>query len=136
MTMHLLPAYYTTTVGKRKTKKKVKTAAQIGYEKWLQRQGLTREQLAKKKTVDNNWQNEYAKSLKVERKYQSVEMTGSKDSCARRGVMENIHKEPEHVRKQILEKASRCMPLYNKGGIQYATPETDMKTVGTKSRRG
>lgn len=136
MTMHLLPAFYTTTVGNRKRKKNSKTAAQIEHEKWLQKRGLTRDQLATKKSVDNNWQNEYAKSLKVERKYQSVEMTGSKDSCARRGVMENIHKEPEHVRKQILEKASRCMPLYNKGGIQYATPETDMKTVGTKSRRG
>lgn len=136
MTMHLLPVFYTTTVGNRKRKKNSKTAAQIEHEKWLQKRGLTRDQLATKKSVDNNWQNEYAKSLKVERKYQSVEMTGSKDSCARRGVMENIHKEPEHVRKQILEKASRCMPLYNKGGIQYATPETDMKTVGTKSRRG
>lgn len=136
MTMHLLPAYYTTTVGNRKRKKNSKKCSQTEHEKWLQKRGLTQDQLATKKSVDNNWQTEYANSLKVERKYKSVEMVGSKNSCARRGVMENIHKEPEHVRKQILEKASRCMPLYNKGGIQYATPETDMKTVGTKSRRG
>jgi hypothetical protein len=28
------------------------------------------------------------------------------------------------------------MPLFNKGGLQYASPETDMTTVGSKSRRG
>ena len=50
--------------------------------------------------------------------------------------MEVIHKEPEHVRKEILAKASRCMPLYNKGGLQYASPAEDMTQIGSKSRRG
>lgn len=136
MTMHLLPAFYTTTIGKRKSKSKPKTASQLAYDKWLQKQGLSPEQLKRKKTVDFNWKTEYTESIKVDRKYESLGMSGSKDACVKRGIMDNLHKEPEHVRKEILEKASRCMPLYNKGGIQYASPDTDFTTVGSKSRRG
>lgn len=136
MTMHLLPAFYTTTVSKRKSKSKPKTASQLAYEKWLQKQGLSPEQLKRKKTVDSNWKTEYTNALRVERQYESLGMSGSKHSCAKRGIMDNLHKEPEHVRKEILQKASRCMPLYNKGGLQYASPGEDMTQVGTKSRRG
>lgn len=136
MTMHLLPSYFTTTVSNRKNKKKAKSKSQIEHEKWLEKRGLLPAQLKTKKRVDINWQDEYSKSIKVERKYASAEMTGSRDSCTKKDIMSNLHKEPEHVRKEILDKASRVMPLYNKGGLQYATPETDMKTVGTKSRRG
>ena len=63
-------------------------------------------------------------------------MSGNASSCVKRGVMTNLHKEPKHVRDAIIDKASRVMPLFNKGGLQYATPETDMTTVGSKSRRG
>jgi len=35
--------------------------------------------------------------------------------------------------KQIKEKASRCMPAYNKGGIQYVQ---DVKTIGMWNRKG
>lgn len=136
MTMHLLPAFYTTTVAKRKSKQKSKTKAQIDHEKWLEKKGLSPSQLKAKKKLDVNWKTEYASSLKVDKKYVSAAMVGSADSCAKKDIMTRLHKEPEHVRKEILEKASRVMPLFNKGGLQYATPETDMKTVGTKSRRG
>ena len=134
MTMHLLPAYFTTT--RTKSKKSKPKKSDLEHQKWLTKRGLAPEQLKAKKRVDFNWQDEYSKSIKVERKYASAEMTGSRDSCTKKDIMSNLHKEPEHVRKEILEKASRVMPLYNKGGLQYATPETDMKTVGTKSRRG
>jgi hypothetical protein len=53
-----------------------------------------------------------------------------------RGMMANLHKESPQVQREIMEKASRCLPLYNKGGYQYATPDTDMTMVGSKSRRG
>ena len=136
MTMHLLPAFYTTTIFNRKSTNKGKTKAQIEHEKWLEKRGLSPNQLKTKKKLDSNWKEEYASVLKVDRKYESVEMTGSSDACAKKDIMTRLHKEPEHIRKEILEKASRVMPLFNKGGLQYATPETDMKTVGTKSRRG
>lgn len=134
MTMHLLPAYYTTTSTKKKKSKQTKSS--LEHQKWLEKRGLAPEQLKAKKRVDIKWQEEYSKTIKVERKYKSVETTGSADSCAKKDIMSKLHKEPSHVRKEILDKASRVMPLYNKGGLQYATPETDMKSVGTKSRRG
>jgi hypothetical protein len=135
MTMHLLPAYFTTTSTRSKKKSKPKKS-DVEHQKWLAKRGLTPEQLKKKKRVDINWQEEYSKTIKVEKKYESLETFGSKDACAKRDIMTKLHNEPSHVRKEILDKASRVMPLYNKGGLQYVTPETDIKTVGTKSRRG
>lgn len=134
MTMHLLPAYFTTTNTKKKKTKLKKP--DVEHQKWLEKRGLAPNQLKAKIKLDKNWQDEYSKTIKVERKYQSAEMTGSSDSCAKKDIMSRLHKEPNHVKKQILDKASRVMPLYNKGGLQYCTPETDIKTVGTKSRRG
>ena len=135
MTMHLLPAYFSTT-NTRKKKKKVLSKADIDHQKWLEQRGLSPNQLKNKIKPDKSWKQEYSTSLKVERKYESVEISGTKDSCAKKDIMTKLHNEPEHVRKEILAKASRVMPIYNKGGLQYVTPETDIKTVGTKSRRG
>ena len=134
MTMHLLPAYFTTSNTKKKKAKVSKSA--LEHQAWLAKRGLLPSQLKAKIKLDSNWKEEYSRSIKVERKYKSAEMSGSKDSCAKKDIMTNLHKESEQVRKEILNKASRVMPLYNKGGLQYVTPDTDMKTVGTKSRRG
>lgn len=134
MSMHLLPAHFTTTKTKKKPSKQSKADAE--HQKWLEKRGLSRAQIKDKIKPDNKWAEEYAASLKVEKKYESADMVGSPDSCAKKDIMTNLHKEPEHVRREILEKASRVMPLYSKGGLQFATPETDMKMVGSKSRRG
>lgn len=134
MTMHLLPAYFTTTNTKKKKTKLKKS--DLEHQAWLAKRGLLPQQLKAKIKLDNNWKTEYAKSIKVERKYESAEMFGTSDSCAKKDIMTRLHKEPEHVKQEILNKASRVMPLYNKGGLQYVTPETDMKMVGSKSRRG
>lgn len=134
MTMHLLPAYFTTTRTKKKKSKTKKS--DLEHQAWLSKKGLLPQQLKAKIKLDSNWKEEYNRSIKVERKYESAEMIGSKDSCAKKDIMTRLHKEADHVKKEILDKASRVMPLYNKGGLQYATPETDMKSVGTKSRRG
>ena len=134
MTMHLLPAYFTTT---KTSKKKTKSSkSSVDHQKWLEQRGLIQSQIKAKIKPDKNWKEEYSASLKVEKRYESVEMIGSKDSCAKKDIMTKLHLESEEVQKEILNKASRVMPLYSKGGLQYATPETDMKTVGTKSRRG
>jgi hypothetical protein len=130
MTMHLLPAYYTTTKTS-KNRSKPKTAAQIKHEKWLAKQGLLPEQIKGKKKLDADWKKQYTNTMVKETK----EMVGDSTSTAKRGVMENLHKESKEVQKMILIKASRVMPLYNKGGLQYASPEEDMTQVGTKSRR-
>lgn len=135
MTMHLLPAYFSTTNNKKK-KKKLPSKADVEHQKWLEQRGLSPKQLKTKIKPNNNWKEEYSSSLKVERKYESAELSGSKDACAKKDIMTKLHLESDEVQKEILNKASRVMPLYSKGGLQYATPETDMKTVGTKSRRG
>ena len=135
MTMSMLPAYFTSTnLKKRKSKIKQSLTA---HDKWLISKGLSYDQIKSKKTVDFKWKERYLSDMKVDRSdYVSAGMSGNASSCTKRGVMVNLHKEPKHVRDAIIDKASRVMPLFNKGGLQYATPETDMTTVGSKSRRG
>jgi hypothetical protein len=133
--MHLLGPWFTTT--KTNTKSKSKPQQLTKHDVWLLKKGVHPEQIKIKKGVDLNWKKEYTKNMKVDQSdYVSAGMSGSASSCAKRDIMSNLHKEPEHVRREILEKASRVMPLFNKGGLQYATPETDLTQVGSKSRRG
>lgn len=135
MSMHLLGPWFTTT--KTNTKSKSKPKQLTKHDVWLLKNGVHPEQIKIKKGVDLNWKKEYTKNMKVDQSdYVSAGMSGSASSCAKRDIMSNLHKEPEHVRREILEKASRVMPLFNKGGLQYATPETDLTQVGSKSRRG
>lgn len=132
--MGILPPYYTSNAT-RKSKPKAKSAAALAHEAWLAARGLDSKTLSRKKVVDKNWKKQYTNSMKVDRSdYVSMGMSG--EACFDKGIMNNLHKEPEHVRREILAKASRVMPLYNKGGLQYASPNEDMTMVGSKSRRG
>jgi hypothetical protein len=135
--MHLLPAYYTTTrIKKRKSSKSKKLAeATAKHEAWVL--SMTKGKKADKKILDFKFKERYNEYMKVDQSdYVSSGLSGDASSCIKRGVMANLHKESSEVQKQILDKASRVMPLFNKGGLQYATPETDLTTVGSKSRRG
>jgi len=135
MSMHILPAYVTSLNTRKRKPKKYNTEA---HDNWLMKNGIHPDQLKKiKKPLDSKWKSRYTENMMVDRSnYVSSGMSGSASSCAKRGVMVNLHKEPEEVRKAIMDKASRVMPLFNKGGLQYATPETDLTQVGSKSRRG
>jgi len=136
MTMHLLPAYYTTNSSKKRKRSKQNEKAVAEHNAWLRKMGVSPNKSAKK-SVDKNWQTEYTASIKVERgDYVSSGLNIDQQSLAKRDIMSRLDREPEHVRQAILDKASRVMPLFNKGGLQYATPETDMTSVGSKSRRG
>jgi hypothetical protein len=135
--MHILPAFYTTTVNGRKKKSKSAPASLSKHEKWLISKGLHPEQIKKKKDVDSGWKKRYTESMMVDRstrRYDDKELIAG--DCSKRDIMTNLHKEPKHVQEAILEKASRVMPLYNKGGLQLLSPNDDLKTVGSKSRRG
>ena len=137
MTMHLLPAYYTSTVNRKRkpSNNKREALARAEHEAWVQ--SMTGGKKASKKVLDFKWKQRYNDDMMVDQSgYVSAGMSGSASSCVDRSLMSNLHKEPEHVRKEILAKASRVMPLFNKGGLQYATPDTDMTQVGSKSRRG
>jgi hypothetical protein len=131
MTFHLVGPYLTTNRTNHKKKKTAKQAkADVEHEAWLKKRGLDRATV--RAAVDKSKPRaempvyEYTKV-----KYSNVVGSGTVS-----GVMANIHKEAPHIQKAIMDKASRVMPLYNKGGLQFATDGTDMKTVGTKSRRG
>ncbi|CAB4162924.1 hypothetical protein UFOVP787_183 [uncultured Caudovirales phage] len=135
--MSLMPVYFSTTSTKKRKKSGSKKLAdsKAKHEAWIK--SITGGKKADKKSLDFNWKQRYNHDMKVDQSdYVSAGLSGDASSCAKRDIMSNLHKEPEHVRKEILAKASRVMPLFNKGGLQYATPETDLTMVGSKSRRG
>jgi hypothetical protein len=136
--MHIVGPYLTTNKSKVRGKKAANTAAARAaaakHDEWLRKQGLHPEQRALasafkgKRRID-------VPSLKVDNPIplsNNLHATGG----FKQGVMANLHKESAAVQQEIMDKASRCMPLFNKGGYQYATPDTDMTQVGSKSRRG
>ena len=134
--MHLVGAYMTTTrySGKRKKSNSKKLAdATDKHNDWLAKQGLTPNQIQLKKAFVGNVRINTKPDLSTSNPYQ---LSNSVGNGYKKGIMENLHKESPEVQKEIMIKASRCMPLFNKGGLQYATPGEDMTQVGTKSRRG
>lgn len=134
MSMHLLPAYYNSN-GNSKRKRKAKSEL-TDHDKWLLKQGLHLSQIKKKKVVDTSWKKQYTTDMMVERStksYDDKEFVAG--STTKTDIMTNLHKEPKHVQDAVLKKASLVMPLYNKGGLQYAGPDVDLTTVGTRSRR-
>ena len=136
MSMHLVGPYLTTTkYGSKKKKSNSKRLAEseAKHNAWLAKQGLTPNQLKLKKEFVGNVRINTRPDLTTSNPYQ---LSNSVGNGYKKGIMENLHKESPEVQKEIMIKASRCMPLFNKGGLQYATPGEDMTQVGTKSRRG
>lgn len=112
----------------KKSKRRVKADAY--HAAWLKERGLDKATLRRKLLESGNGI-EFPQYPYTKVQYSNVVGSGTK-----RGIMANMHKENAEVQKEILDKASRTFPLYNKGGLQYCTPETDIKLVGSKSRRG
>ena len=136
MSMHLVGPYLTTTkYGSKKKKSNSKRLAEseAKHNAWLAKQGLTPNQLKLKKEFVGNVRINTRPDLTTSNPYQ---LSNSVGNGYKKGIMENLHKEAPEVQKEIMLKASRCMPLFNKGGLQYATPGEDMTQVGSKSRRG
>ena len=52
--------------------------------------------------------------------------------ASRNTIMDNLHKESEEVRQQILAKKNRLAPAYSKGAVQYITDESDPSHLGRK----
>ena len=136
MSMHLVGPYLTTTkYGSKKKKSNSKRLAEseAKHNAWLAKQGLTPNQVKLKKEFVGNVRINTRPDLTTSNPYQ---LSNSVGNGYKKGIMENLHKEAPEVQKEIMLKASRCMPLFNKGGLQYATPGEDMTQVGSKSRRG
>ena len=135
MTMHLLPVYYTTTRNRKPQVKKQKGLISK-HDQWLLNNGLHPEQIkAKKDTklLKKLALQDAVESLHVDRSdYRSSGLEGIASPCVDRSLMKRLHKEPEHIRKQILDKASRISPLYSKGPTQYITDGADPSDLGRK----
>lgn len=134
--MHLEKAFITTTRYNHKSKRsksKRLADATAKHDAWLRERGLHPEQRNLQKAFKGKYQNALP-DLSCDANL--PKLSDSVGNGYKKGVMANLHKESPEVQKEILDKASRCMPLFNKGGYQFATPGTDMTTVGTKSRRG
>jgi len=138
MSMHLEKPYLSTTrygKGKRKLPNTAKLRESTAkHEAWLRKQGLHPEQRELKAAFTGKMRYDMP-DYSVE---DMVPLSNNLrvDGGRKTGIMANLHKEKPEVQKEIMDKASRCMPLFNKGGYQFATPDTDMKMVGSKSRRG
>jgi hypothetical protein len=134
--MHLVGPYLTTTkYGSKKKKSNSKRLAEseAKHNAWLAKQGLTPNQVKLKKEFVGNVRINTRPDLTTSNPYQ---LSNSVGNGYKKGIMENLHKEAPEVQKEIMLKASRCMPLFNKGGLQYLTPGEDVTQVGSKSRRG
>ena len=136
MSMHLVGPYMTTTRYGKSKRKLANTASlresTAKHEAWLRKQGLHPEQRDLKQGFTGKSRNEMP-DYKTD---ENAPLSNGIGNGFKQGVLANLHKEKPEVQKAILDKASRCMPLFNKGGYQYATPGTDMTMVGSKTRRG
>jgi len=114
-------------------KNKPKTAKQlrleVEHQAWLRKNGVHPDQLTNSK--------KHKIKVSVYKTDKNIK-TSDKivDGGRATGIMVNLHKESPEIQRAILEKASNCVPLYNKGGLQYCTPETDITKIGSLSRRG
>ncbi len=135
--MPLLPVYYTTTNLRKRKQRKHDNSEHVA---WLTMMGVAPKQIKAKKTKDAKWRAEYSASLQVERSTKHHEKSvqevcnGRPDATAKRGVMANIHKESEATQKEIMAKAKRVMPLYNKGGLQVLSESDDLKALNKVAR--
>jgi len=136
MSMHLEKAFLTTTrYGGKKKRSNSKRLAEATdkHNAWLRERGLHPEQRTLQKAFKGKYENAIPDYNVGNNR---VQLSNSVGNGYKKGIMANLHKESPAVQREILDKASRCMPLYNKGSYQFATPGEDMTQVGTKSRRG
>ena len=129
MSMHLEKAWVTTTKFNRRTRDREPTKAQLDHEKWLKSMGVHSTQLANKKKHVNA-----IPSYEVEKNGELSNKVGNGFHITT--VLENLENETVDVQMQILKKAARVAPAYNKGATMYITEGTDITTIGSKSRRG
>jgi len=132
MSMHLVGPYLTTTKyssKKKKSNSKKLAAATDKHNAWLEKQGLTPNQVKLKKEFVGNVRINIKPDLTTRNPYQ---LSNSVGNGFKKGIMENLHKEAPEVQKEILDKAKRTAPAYSKGAYQYITPGADLTDIGKK----
>jgi hypothetical protein len=92
------------------------------HRQWLRRRGVR----PPSRRDRERWAEEYAATLDTGRlpdRYSTEPLAGGADATADRSLMARLHKEPPHVRAEILRKAAMVAPAFNKGALQYV-PDT------------
>ena len=136
MSMHLAPVFVTTTRYNSKNKKSKSAkaiAATAKHDAWLRERGLHPEQ----RDLQRAFKGKYVNSIPdytVTR--HSAELSNGIGNGFKKGIMANLHKESPEVQRAVMEKAARTTMAYNKGPIQYFSPESDKTNLGSQSRRG
>lgn len=134
--MHLVGPGLTTTKYGSKGQKTANTAAQrkaqADHEAWLRKQGIHPDQLESRK---KNFTKQKVKPIRdglppLPKLSNNLKVKGG----FRNTVMDNLHKEKPEVQAEILAKASRLVPLYNKGPVQFVSPGEDITRLGSKSK--
>ena len=136
MSMHLVGPYMTTT--RYNSKKKKSGSAKLAeatakHEQWLRKQGLHPEQRTLQRAFKGRYQNDIP-DYTVTR--HTAELSNGIGNGYKKGMMANLHKETPEVQRAVMEKAARTTMAYNKGPIQYFSPESDKTNIGSMSRRG
>jgi hypothetical protein len=136
MSMHLAPVFVTTTRYNSKNKKSksakaVQAAAK--HDEWLRARGLHPEQ----RNLQRAFKGKHVNSIPdyTDTRH-TAELSNGIGNGYKKGVMANLHKESPEVQRAIMEKAARTTMAYNKGPIQYFSPESDKTNLGSQSRRG
>ena len=136
MSMHLVGPYMTTTRYNSKKKKSGSTKlakATAKHEQWLRKQGLHPEQRTLQRAFKGRYHNDIP-DYTITR--HTAELSNGIGNGYKKGMMANLHKESPEVQQAIMEKAARTTMAYNKGPIQYFSPESDKTNLGSQSRRG
>ena len=120
------------------TKQEKLRKAEEEHQKFLTSMGVSKEQLQKTKAgrrnlVLDSWRKSFYNKLESRIEQKDIANTGVTGQVT--GIFANLHREPEHVKQAILNKKSRVMPLYNKGGYQLASENEDMTQIGSRTRR-
>jgi hypothetical protein len=130
--MHLVGPYMTTTrysSKKKKSNSRRVAEAEAKHNSWLEKQGLTPNQIKLKKAFVGNVRINTKPDLTTSNPYQ---LSNSVGNGYKKGIMESLHKEAPEVQKEIMLKAARTAPAYSKGGYQYITPGADLTDIGKK----
>ena len=136
MSMHLVGPYMTTTRYNSKSKKsksvKAVTAA-AKHDEWLRQRGLHPEQ----RNLQRAFKGKHVNSIPdyTDTRH-TAELSNGIGNGFKKGMMANLHKESPEVQRAVMEKAARTTMAYNKGPIQYFSPESDKTNLGSMSRRG
>ena len=106
------------------------------HHKFLTKMGVNPDQLKERKKMGNYYGSRRKPSKTIDEKVWLEDFSAYQNTGKVKGILANLHNEPEHVQRKVRELQSRVMPLFNKGGLQLASKNEDLSTVGARSRRG